>query len=476
VILGSELSFEEIPLAPVEPVLPSLQPQGAGEPSYKAGIAPNEPAQMQIYQIAPSTRLNPPLPSAIHPLLPLPGKRQVRELRLDLRTLDAAALFALETWRRQALGLEKMKMKTPDYIAYREPSPSTPPPSEPLHSDKRIPKRRETLSGRAPGHEKTNLEVSKTIGNTDPSPLSTSPNANVDGTRSKRHRRLPTRLRPDFETDAPPRQTKPLKEAALRNVKVSEGKKLLEALHENGLGDEIGKEMVADDWRITDDTILHALDELVRHYEMEDGYAVFQAEAIEMDTTLAQILEARPSIPSGSPWSAASPSVDAIVMEYVFGEQEERDPGYTPRWERSSAGGEGSTRKKKRPKKDFDSWNPNQTLASDVSPGIFFSRRVRKQSLSILKSQLPFSPNDQYVSPRRKRGRPSLSRPKTLRFVMDCVEIPTSRRKKVQSRISGQSEKKIYIAEDSFEEMLRTGAGVAEDGSEDEWGFCRIFS
>lgn len=65
-----------------------------------------------------------------HNLPPTGPKRRIRELRLDLRTLDAAALFALETWRRELLGLEKLGMEHPDSIWYKDPTPTpTPTPS-----------------------------------------------------------------------------------------------------------------------------------------------------------------------------------------------------------------------------------------------------------------------------------------------------------------------------------------------------------
>ncbi|WWC61665.1 uncharacterized protein I303_104250 [Kwoniella dejecticola CBS 10117] len=72
--------------------------------------------------------LSPPLPT--HPLPPGGPTRKVRELRLDLRTLDAAALFALETWRREELGLEQLSIEVPDSVWYKESTP-TPTPSPP---------------------------------------------------------------------------------------------------------------------------------------------------------------------------------------------------------------------------------------------------------------------------------------------------------------------------------------------------------
>ena len=67
----------------------------------------------------------------IPPRPPSPPKRRVRELRLDLRTLDAAALFQLETWRREVLGLDKMEMEHPDSIWFHEPTPEPEPSPEP---------------------------------------------------------------------------------------------------------------------------------------------------------------------------------------------------------------------------------------------------------------------------------------------------------------------------------------------------------
>ncbi|KAL7421569.1 hypothetical protein Q5752_003338 [Cryptotrichosporon argae] len=46
---------------------------------------------------------------------------------LYLRTLDAAALFTLETWRSDTLGLPKLDMEHPDSIYYRLPTPERSP-------------------------------------------------------------------------------------------------------------------------------------------------------------------------------------------------------------------------------------------------------------------------------------------------------------------------------------------------------------
>lgn len=73
-------------------------------------------------------------PAAQHHLPPSGPKRRIRELRLDLRTLDAAALFALENWRRAVLGLEKLDLEHPDSIWYKAPSPEPEPEIAPARN------------------------------------------------------------------------------------------------------------------------------------------------------------------------------------------------------------------------------------------------------------------------------------------------------------------------------------------------------
>lgn len=58
-----------------------------------------------------------------HPPPPGGSARFVRELRLDLRILDSAALFELETWRREVLGLPPMDRIVPDSIWYQQIEP-----------------------------------------------------------------------------------------------------------------------------------------------------------------------------------------------------------------------------------------------------------------------------------------------------------------------------------------------------------------
>ncbi|WWD17487.1 hypothetical protein CI109_101928 [Kwoniella shandongensis] len=99
-------------------------------PTSTDGATESRPQQV----LGPSTppRISPPSPpTPSHPLPPSGPTRRVRELRLDLRTLDAAALFALETWRREILGLDRLNMDVPDSIWYKDPTPtpSPPPPS-----------------------------------------------------------------------------------------------------------------------------------------------------------------------------------------------------------------------------------------------------------------------------------------------------------------------------------------------------------
>lgn len=96
--------------------------------------------------VRPTKRTSTPPP---HTLPPTGPKRRIRELRLDLRSLDAAALFALETWRREFLGLDKLKMEHPDSIWYKDSTPTpTPSPSPEPEPVKRKPGRQPRKSVR----------------------------------------------------------------------------------------------------------------------------------------------------------------------------------------------------------------------------------------------------------------------------------------------------------------------------------------
>ncbi|WVW83685.1 hypothetical protein I302_105706 [Kwoniella bestiolae CBS 10118] len=118
---------------------PIAQPQAEAEQTDSNTPPISQTAQalkaLQLPPLPSDLKLDsnlPPSPIPNHPLPPIGPKRKVRELRLDLRTLDAAALFALETWRREELGLEKLNMEFPDSVWYKDatptPSPSPPPP------------------------------------------------------------------------------------------------------------------------------------------------------------------------------------------------------------------------------------------------------------------------------------------------------------------------------------------------------------
>ncbi|CAD6572474.1 MAG: hypothetical protein TREMPRED_000557 [Tremellales sp. Tagirdzhanova-0007] len=102
------------------PHSPAQRKKASGEPAVL------ESWSEAVYPITPSIRLHPDATSPANRHLPLPMTRRIRELRLDLRTLDEGALFALETWRRQALGLAKLKLKLPDSDWHNNHSPTPP--------------------------------------------------------------------------------------------------------------------------------------------------------------------------------------------------------------------------------------------------------------------------------------------------------------------------------------------------------------
>ncbi|BEJ07432.1 hypothetical protein CcaverHIS641_0407010 [Cutaneotrichosporon cavernicola] len=74
-------------------------------------------------------------PSPFSPVYPPPPGGSfhcVRELRLDLRTLDVAAIFELEVWRREVLSLDPLDQIVPDSKWYQAPPPPKPKPSQGL--------------------------------------------------------------------------------------------------------------------------------------------------------------------------------------------------------------------------------------------------------------------------------------------------------------------------------------------------------
>ncbi|WWC93977.1 hypothetical protein V866_000815 [Kwoniella sp. B9012] len=89
---------------------------------------------LKALQLPPPLSEPPQSPIPTYPLPPIGPTRKVRELRLDLRTLDAAALFALETWRREELGLEKLNMEFPDSVWYKDSTPTPSPPPKSIYT------------------------------------------------------------------------------------------------------------------------------------------------------------------------------------------------------------------------------------------------------------------------------------------------------------------------------------------------------
>ena len=51
-------------------------------------------------------------------LYPSPPKRYIQEIRIDLRTLHPRAIFALESWRRETLGMEQLVMESMESKAF----------------------------------------------------------------------------------------------------------------------------------------------------------------------------------------------------------------------------------------------------------------------------------------------------------------------------------------------------------------------
>lgn len=130
-----EVQSSELPPGDTEPNgEPALDLEETGEP-----IELDENTSIEEYRatsaaVKTALGLRTPSPEATHPLPPSGPRRRVRELRLDLRTLDAAALFALEKWRRQVLQLESLPFENPDSIWYQnepEPEPEAEPVEEP---------------------------------------------------------------------------------------------------------------------------------------------------------------------------------------------------------------------------------------------------------------------------------------------------------------------------------------------------------
>ncbi|KAL1405440.1 hypothetical protein Q8F55_009071 [Vanrija albida] len=148
---------------PANPTEPSLEPSAqASPPNPSSQPAPDiteskitlalialgavgtvPPSKESQDKSNPTSRAQSPvIPD--YPPPPGPTSRCVRELRLDLRTLDPAALFELENWRRKELGLRPLAMSAPDSVWYKVPSDSESPP--PKHRRGRPSKSKTTAS------------------------------------------------------------------------------------------------------------------------------------------------------------------------------------------------------------------------------------------------------------------------------------------------------------------------------------------
>ena len=127
-----EIGSSELPISnSPEPEVPRLNDQN--HPHHDATYAPDgAPIELDdgvtIEEVKESRAVKhgedePSSPEATHPLPPAGPTRRIRELRVDLRTLDPAALFTLEKWRREVLKLEDLPFDHPDSIWYRSPTP-----------------------------------------------------------------------------------------------------------------------------------------------------------------------------------------------------------------------------------------------------------------------------------------------------------------------------------------------------------------
>ncbi|EJT45800.1 hypothetical protein A1Q1_05713 [Trichosporon asahii var. asahii CBS 2479] len=119
--------------APVPEDVPPLAPDASANTTSAAQPADGDEELNQVLAdkdaalvaIVDASRSPSPFTPS-HPPPPGGSARFVRELRLDLRTLDSAALFELETWRREVLGLPPMDRIVPDSIWYQQVEPVPP--------------------------------------------------------------------------------------------------------------------------------------------------------------------------------------------------------------------------------------------------------------------------------------------------------------------------------------------------------------
>jgi hypothetical protein len=201
-----------------------------------------------------------------HNLPPTGPKRRVRELRLDLRTLDAAALFALETWRRELLGLEKLGMQHPDSIWYKDPTPTpTPTPSpEPVKRKRGRPPRGSVGKSQSKTPAVEVDEVEKEVSDIEMKGVE---DVEVDGNaRSRRGR--------------PPRRSVGKSQSRTPAVEVDEeAKEIVDAVLEVKVAEDVEE---GADAKLAED---------VAPAESPDDHEMLDGNADTVDTTLGETLE-----------------------------------------------------------------------------------------------------------------------------------------------------------------------------------------
>lgn len=152
-----------IPGNPDDDTLPPGAPDSSAAPpameTEKSATTASATMEHSIPPQSPPTSHS--VPERIPPRPPSPPRRRIRELRLDLRTLDAAALFQLEIWRREVLGLQKMDMEHPDSIWFHDPTPEPSPEPEPKLAVAKRPRGRPRKEERDVDSEGIEIEHSK---------------------------------------------------------------------------------------------------------------------------------------------------------------------------------------------------------------------------------------------------------------------------------------------------------------------------
>ena len=419
--------------------------------SREAILAPPfPPSSSVIHPPARTTRSNHSPPTPSYPLAPSGPGRRVRELRVDLRTLDAAALFTLENWRRQSLGLNKLDMDVPDSVWYQDPAPSPSPPPPPPKKKRGRPR--------------------KSVPNT--------MNGEMD------------------ESD---------------NINTEDYSALAEALRSNGFGDG-GLLDLGVDGVMTEDTVREALDQLAHQSgvdalvsSLEDRHAD-NSNALTSGTGITP-----PPALVGEPSPNRSPSPD-VILEDAFDEQEVNDPDFAlpvrSTSERNSSvetGEEVEVSRKRRPRHSAPTRSTALFATGPLEPSEAGPSR-RRDSAPTDGALVQMDAG--LDGPRRKRGRPRKSgRPGTMPLsaskdtfgesrVPDRVrsdpeqslgpeisheadvdpEPPKKRRKIVSVEIPtvGLGRRKTPPLDKAvhFEPEKEEGSSL-QDESGDEWGFLR---